>query len=59
MKDALEVAREETLEEGIAIGEARGEARLLQAARQMKLEKMSSDLISRITGLPKEDVERL
>jgi len=52
MKDALEVR----LEEGIAIGEARG---LLQAARQMKAENMSSDLISRVIGLPKEDVERM
>ena len=55
---AIGEARGETRgrQEGIAIGEAKG---LLQAARQMKAEKMSSDLISRITGLPKEDVERL
>ena len=54
--------------EGIAIGEAKGEAKgiaigreesLLQVARQMKAEGFATAVISRITGLPEEEIERL
>ena len=63
-----EEARETGIEEGIAIGEARGVAvgkaegiavGVLRTARQMKAEGMNSDLISRVTGLPKAEIERL
>ena len=61
---AKRVWQEEAREDGIAIGEARGEARgetkgVLRTARQMKAEGMNSDLISRVTGLPKAEIERL
>jgi len=42
--------------EGIVVGETKG---VLRTARQMKAEGMSSDLISRVTGLPKAEIERL
>ncbi|MCL2260296.1 MAG: hypothetical protein FWC15_02955, partial [Fibromonadales bacterium] len=59
-----EEAMETGIEKGIVIGEARGEARgetkgVLRTARQMKAEGMNSDLISRVTGLPKTEIERL
>jgi len=55
-----EEAMETGMEKGIAIGEVRGEAKgVLRTARQMKAEGMSLDLISRITGLPKDEIEHL
>jgi len=59
-----EEARETGMEEGIAIGEARGVAigetkGVLRTAWQMKAEGMNPDLISRVTGLPKAEIERL
>jgi predicted transposase/invertase (TIGR01784 family) len=46
--------------EGIAEGKAEGEhQRNLEIAKQMKEEKLSTDLIQRVTGLTAEEVERL
>jgi len=61
---AKRVWQEEAREDGIAIGEARGEARgetkgVLRAARQMKGKGFSSVVISEITGLSKDEIERL
>ena len=49
---------------GVAIGEARGEARgetkgVLRTARQMKGKGFNSAVISEITGLSKDEIERL
>jgi len=58
--DALAVRYEEGVGKGFAKGVAIGETKgLLQAARQMKAEKMGSDLISRVTGLSEIEIERL
>jgi len=55
-----EVLLEEGREEGIEIGEARGEARaMLDTARRMKLEKESYDKITRYTGLSEEEIVKL
>ena len=61
---AKSVWQEEAREEGIAVGEAKGiaigEARgVLRAARQMKAEGMGFDVISRVTGLSEDEIERL
>jgi len=62
-KGEIDTARDEGIaigkNEGIVIGRQEGEARLLQAARQMKAKSFGVSVISEITGLPKEDVERL
>jgi len=59
INEAREVWEEEAEAKGIAIGEARGEAKgVLRTARQMRAEGMSVDLISRVTGLSKDEVER-
>jgi len=52
MKDALAVSYDEGKEDGVAVGEAR-------IARQMKAEGFASAVISRMTGLSDEAIERL
>jgi predicted transposase/invertase (TIGR01784 family) len=50
MKDALAVAKEEGVEEGMEKG-------IIQTARAMLAEGMSLDLIVKITGLRKDEIE--
>ena len=48
------------MEDGIAIGEARGEERAkLEDARNLLKENVSEDVIARCTGLPLETVQQL
>ncbi|MCL2283518.1 MAG: Rpn family recombination-promoting nuclease/putative transposase [Fibromonadales bacterium] len=58
--EAREVWEEEAMNKGVAIGEARGvaigEARI---ARQMKAKGFNTAVISEMTGLPDEEIERL
>lgn len=52
LKKGMKMGREQGIEEGIKKGK-------LAVARQMKLENLPLDTISRITGLPIEEIEKL
>jgi predicted transposase/invertase (TIGR01784 family) len=57
---AKEEGREEGRQEGIMIGEEKGrQERDIEIAHQMKLEGLSIELIIKLTGLSREEVERL
>ena len=55
-----EVMKEEGRAEGLAEGEAKGEAKANRAnAARMKAEGMEIALIEKITGLSREEIEKL
>jgi predicted transposase/invertase (TIGR01784 family) len=56
LKNSLDTAREEGLKEGLKEGEQRKQ---IEIARKLKQMGMSSDEIQEITGLSREDIERL
>ena len=56
----IAVQREESFDSGLAEGEARGSRQAkLETARLMKAEPLASDLIAKVTGLSKEEIEKL
>ena len=56
----IAVQREESFDSGLAEGEARGSRQAkLETARLMKAEPLASDLIAKVTGLTKEEIEKL
>lgn len=60
MKTAKSEARKEGLEEGIEAGRKEGiKAGKAEIAKEMKKEGLSTDLIAKVTGLSKEQIEKL
>ena len=56
----IAVQREESFDSGLAEGEIRGSRQAkLETARLMKAEPLASDLIAKVTGLSKEEIEKL
>ena len=56
----LSAAREQGLEQGLEQGEASGRAaEKLEMAKAMKKEKIATDIIARVSGLSKDEIDKL